>query len=72
MKMKITKEVLELLPVKKIFTTPNGLQRLKIDETLGFSSDLEVEPHTAYLSGNNLFSMGSYSYSLSTFPPPYD
>lgn len=61
-------DIRERLSAAKIFFTPSGMDRLKDQDIISFSDDCEIEPYAAFLGGNNLFSMGAFSYSWSQLP----
>ena len=52
----------------KIYFTPSGEIRHKDGDIINISDNCRIEPHSAFLGGNNLFSMGSFSYSWSALP----
>lgn len=51
-----------------VFFTLNGASRFKDQDTLNFNKHIKIEPYCAFLSGRNLWSMGSFSYSWSSLP----
>lgn len=50
-----------------LFTT-DGAERHKPTDIIIFSQAVAIEPYTAFLAGNHLCSMGSFSYSWSALP----
>ena len=43
--------------------------RFRAGENLHFIPDVKIEPYSCYINGSFLFSMGSFSFSRSVFPP---
>lgn len=56
------------LSIAKVYFTPGGENRHKDEDIISFEDECKIEPHSAFLGGNNLFSMGSFSYSWSALP----
>lgn len=52
-----------------IFFTTSGKDRHQPTDMITYDDNMvSIEPYTAFLVGNNLFSMGSFSYTWSAFP----
>lgn len=58
-------EHIEALTNNRIFFAPHGPSRLKPGQKIRFAEDCICEPYSAILSGDTLFSIGSFSYSWS-------
>lgn len=63
--MKTTSNTIELLQSRKVFSNRRGISRFRPGEELFVSEQAQIEPYTAFLAGNNLASMGSFSYTRS-------
>lgn len=62
-------KISDCLDKSNIFFTTSGIQRHKqSDLILIDDNNIDIEPYCAFLSGNNLYTMGSFSYSWSTLP----
>ncbi|WP_230375095.1 CatB-related O-acetyltransferase [Pseudomonas fulva] len=51
-----------------IYFTVKGENRFKENDQIEFSENCEIEPHTGFLGGAALFSMGAFSYTWSSLP----
>ncbi len=67
--MKLTKEKLDFFKTNRIYFSDTGEDRLREGEDLFFDEGTSVEPYCAFLRGNTLVDMGSFSYSHSELPP---
>lgn len=61
-------EVSDILGEKNIFFKNTKSDRHAPEDVLEFSGDLSLEPYSAILAGNLLFSVGSFSYTWSALP----
>ena len=52
----------------RVFFTVNATERHLNDTKIRIHRSLKLEPYTAFLQGNHLWSMGSFSYSHSVLP----
>jgi acetyltransferase-like isoleucine patch superfamily enzyme len=64
----IYSEVRSKLEDGEIYFSPRDKKRLPDDAILNYSEGCDIEPHTAFLAGTNLFSMGAFSYSWTALP----
>lgn len=51
-----------------IYFTRTGKDRFKTDDPIHYQDGIRIEPYCAFLVGRNLWEMGAFSYSWSTFP----
>ncbi len=58
----------DILEEKRIFFSRNGEARHQDQDAFIFFPDLKMEPYSAILRGNILWSIGSFSYSYSILP----
>lgn len=61
-------DIKNILRKNNIFFTVGGDHRHKDTDLIVFSNNTVIEPYSAFLSGYNLFSQGSFSYSWSNLP----
>lgn len=61
-------KISKLFDDNNIFFTTNGQHRHKSTDMMVYESGVAIEPYCAFLSGANIFSMGSFSYSWSNLP----
>jgi acetyltransferase-like isoleucine patch superfamily enzyme len=65
MKLQVTEQLLKAFREKDIYFSGNGNERLKLGDTITVGDNTRIEPYSAFLSGNTLCHMGSFSYSWS-------
>lgn len=51
-----------------IYFTVNGASRHNDEDIIGLNNGAKIEPYTGFLSGNNICTMGAFSYSWSPLP----
>lgn len=51
-----------------IYFSVNGTERLGAGDSINYIPGVEVEPYCGFLVGNNVWSMGAFSYSWSSLP----
>lgn len=56
------------LKAASVHFTNNGKSRLSDNDLVAYEEGCAIEPHCGFLGGNNLFEMGSFSYSWSKLP----
>ncbi|CAA0284746.1 CatB-related O-acetyltransferase [Acinetobacter baumannii] len=61
-------ELKETMSKNNIFFTRNGNARFLDKDYINFLEKVEIEPFCAFLVGNNIWSMGAFSYSWSLLP----
>lgn len=61
-------ELREILLKNRVFFKNNGAERHQLHDELRYEKGCRIEPYSAFLAGNNLFSMGAFSYSWSILP----
>ncbi len=69
MHLRLNSAILEYLAAHCIHFTETGERRLSIGDSVYFESSLQLESFSAFLSGQTLTNMGSFSYSFSPLPP---
>jgi acetyltransferase-like isoleucine patch superfamily enzyme len=67
--IEMTPDVVAALMAYGVQFSTSGANRFAENERIRFSSRTLVEPHSAFLTGDTLYSLGAYSYSASALPP---
>lgn len=68
--IKVTPAHIDFLQARRIFTSRRGLAKdswLQSGANLAFKCPVEIEPYSEFQFGPRLFSMGSFSYSRTSF-----
>jgi hypothetical protein len=69
----VSDTLLEFFNEKKVYFSPFGNDkvagRFRPGENLHFVPNVTIEPYSCYINGSFLFSIGSFSFSRSVFPP---
>jgi len=65
----LTDQDLAALHAHRIFTSPDGSDRLRVGQTVSFNPDAVLEKYTGVFSGMIFCAMGAFSYSWSQFNP---
>ena len=63
MNVKINQKLLDLFKERNVYFANGGAQRLKIGDLLDVEANQKIEPYTLFLTGNSVWSMGSFSFS---------
>lgn len=66
--VKITKNISDFFDEKRIFFSNNKNKRLNIGDFILIDKNVELESYSAFLVGNTLPGMGSFSYTWSELP----
>ncbi len=69
MHISLAGETLDRLANANVYFSLTGEPRLQPGDVLQFNDDLRIEPFSAFLAGNTLASLGSFSYSWSPLFP---
>ena len=69
MQAMMTPEHVELLRKRRIFFTQDGHDRFGQGQHVVFDDDTLMEPYSAILTGNQISTIGAFSYSFSSLPP---
>ncbi|NHC03323.1 CatB-related O-acetyltransferase [Acinetobacter sp. 187] len=67
----VTTEVIDLFEKKRIYCHEqknNEPRRWKLNDSLTILKNTNLEPYICYRVGNNLYTLGAFSYSSSQFP----
>ncbi|WP_224972674.1 CatB-related O-acetyltransferase [Acinetobacter oleivorans] len=62
------RELKKVMNEYNIYFTRNGNSRFLDEDYINFLEKVEIEPFCAFLVGNNIWSMGAFSYSWSLLP----
>jgi len=66
--IQLKQEDLDFFRSKKIIFTHHGEDRFKVGDRISFADDCAIEPFSCVMGGNHLYTMGSFSYTISQFP----
>ena len=61
-------KIKSILRERNIFFSASGEDRFKDGDILRFSNDFQAESYSAFMNGNLICSIGSFSYTASPFP----
>ncbi len=68
MRIKFNKKIKDFLELNKIYTKTNNEVRFKDNDILIVDEKASAEPYSSFLTGNNFYEVGAFSYSWSILP----